>query len=348
MYAFTLTTTARNGAVARDHLQVVEASGFRAPRITKQPVSQTVAIGGFLTLAAAASADPVPSVVWQVSSDSGKAWRALGPPVRTSSYEGFVQVKPGTAGAFSGYEYRAVFTNSAGSTTTRAIMATTPVSETSDFDGYEAAAPAGQSFTTVTADWIVPTVTCPADFSTFTAQWPGISNFTGAFGAVVQDGTIEGCDGYQAAPDGAWYELLGDAAVNGGGQIELPTSTYPVEPGDHIAANVSIANSTWSLSLIDSTEHWTFAIGEPQPSPPLPQSAVEVISEGNADFGSVTFTNATATLAGRSEPLGSLFPLQVGVSSGSTPVEGTSPLEPNGDQFTDTYLPLITAMNRRR
>jgi hypothetical protein len=152
----------------------------------------------------------------------------------------------------------------------------------------------------VSADWIVPTVTCLGNFSTFTAQWPGIQDDnTSASSGLVQDGTIEGCDGSQPAPDAAWYELVGDPAVNGGGQVELPVSTYPVQAGDHIAAMVSIANSTWTLALTDYSQNWTFSISETQPSPPLPQSDAEIVSEGDADFGQVTFTNATATLAGQ-------------------------------------------------
>ncbi len=346
---FVLSLTARTsrGTRVRTQRTYHGCSGSHAPKITKQPVSQTVPIGGFINLDAQAVANPVPLVVWQVSPDLGKTWKNLGKPVRASSSDIFQPVADGTAGAFAGYEYRAVFSNAAGSATTRAVMATTAVTKTTDFDGYTAYAPAGESFTTVSADWTVPTVTCLGNLSTFTAQWPGIQSDTSGSPAVVQDGTIEGCDGAQPAPDAAWYELVGDPAVNGGGQVELPTSTYPVQPGDHVAAMVSIANSEWTLALTDSSQSWTFTISEPQTSPPLPQSAAEILSEGNSDFGQVTFTHATATLAGRTDPFGSLFPMQAGVYLGSAPVEDTSPLEPGGEQFTDTWHLVSTATTRR-
>jgi hypothetical protein len=144
-FVLSITATTSRGKSVRARRSYRACNGSEAPTIIEQPVSQTVPVGGFLKLEAKASAKPVPLVTWQVSPDLGKTWNALVAPTRESSSQIFHQVADGTAGAFSGYEYRAVFSNSAGTATTTAVMATTPVDQTSDFDGYSAFAPEGRT-----------------------------------------------------------------------------------------------------------------------------------------------------------------------------------------------------------
>jgi hypothetical protein len=182
-----------------------------APQITVQPQSQAVPVGNYATFTAAASGVPIPSVAWQVSSDGGASWAAAPPNAGQIPTSDSVLVW-GQAGTYSGSEYRAVFTNVAGSATTSPATLTAPINENALFAGYLDYAPPGESFTAASADWVVPAITCAIPYSTFAAQWPGVGENT----SVVQDGTIEGCYGTTLAPDAAWYELVGDAAVNGG------------------------------------------------------------------------------------------------------------------------------------
>jgi hypothetical protein len=246
----------------------------------------------------------------------------------------------GNAGTYAGDEYRAVVTNVAGSATTSPATLTTQVWETSDWAGYVDFAPPGGSFSSVSADWVVPAINCATGGESIAVQWPGIG-FTNA--DVVQDGTIEGCVGTTAGADAAWYELLGDPAVSDGGQVELPIAQYPVAAGDHIAASVSIANSVWTLALTDSTQDWTFTISEPDTTPPLDESAAEVLTEGDgaagelANFGTTNFTAATATLNGQTSPLGAFFPAAVAMYAGSTPLDVPGPLDSTGENFTNTW-----------
>ena len=110
-------------------------------------------------------------------------------------------------------------TSRSGSARTSPAMLTALTGETASFAGYTDFAPSG-GFTSASADWVVPTSENrrSAGGTTWAAQWPGV----GRNGDVVQDGTIEGCNETTVLPDAAWYEMLGDAAVNGGGQVELP------------------------------------------------------------------------------------------------------------------------------
>ena len=88
-----------------------------APVITLQPVSQAVAAGETVSLLATASGDPTPNVQWQISTDGGTTWGDV--PSSPSTTYSFT-----AATSENGSEYRAVFTNSAGSATTTAALLT--------------------------------------------------------------------------------------------------------------------------------------------------------------------------------------------------------------------------------
>jgi hypothetical protein len=82
-----------------------------APVITQNPASQSVTVGGSAVFSAAASGNPTPTVVWQVSTNGGATWTSTG--VTLPLY----QITNATASQ-NGEQVRAVFTNSSGSATT--------------------------------------------------------------------------------------------------------------------------------------------------------------------------------------------------------------------------------------
>jgi hypothetical protein len=93
------------------------ASGTTPPTVTKQPGNQTVTAGQTATFTAAATGSPTPTVQWQVSTNSGATFSTL--PGATSTTLSFT-----TDSSQNGNQYRAVFTNSAGSATTTAATLT--------------------------------------------------------------------------------------------------------------------------------------------------------------------------------------------------------------------------------
>jgi hypothetical protein len=96
------------------------SSGPVAPAITTQPGNQTVTAGNKATFTAGASGSPTPTVQWQLSTDNGSTWNdASGATATTYSFT--------TTASQTGYEYRAVFTNSSGSATTNAATLTVNV-----------------------------------------------------------------------------------------------------------------------------------------------------------------------------------------------------------------------------
>jgi hypothetical protein len=89
-----------------------------APKVTTQPVSASVASGATATFTAAASGSPAPTVQWQLSQNAGSSWTNISGATSTSYTTGV------TSSVDNGYEYRAVFTNSAGSATSSAAVLT--------------------------------------------------------------------------------------------------------------------------------------------------------------------------------------------------------------------------------
>jgi len=88
------------------------------PSITTQPSSQTANLGGAASFTSAASGSPAPTVQWQQSTDGGATFTN-----RSGATSGTLNLSGVTAG-MNGDQYRAVFTNSAGSTTSNAATLT--------------------------------------------------------------------------------------------------------------------------------------------------------------------------------------------------------------------------------
>jgi hypothetical protein len=90
----------------------------QAPVVTLDPTDQTVTAGQTATFTAAASGDPAPAVQWQVSTNGGFSFSNISGATGTTLTLTNVQTFQ------NGYQYQAVFTNSAGSATTSAATLT--------------------------------------------------------------------------------------------------------------------------------------------------------------------------------------------------------------------------------
>ena len=304
-------------------------AGDVAPAITLQPASITVPYGSPVTLAAAASGVPAPSLQWQVSANGGATWANT-----SATFTATAQM--------NGDSFRAVFTNAAGATTTNPISLTVDPVSTLNFSGYEDYAPAGAQFTSVRASWVVPSVSCAPSTYSYSAEWSGIGDQT----SVEQDGTWSDClDGTPFYS--AWYEIYGDPDLNSGYAIPL---SYPVSAGDQISASVTLVGTTWEFAMIDATHDWAFSTSVP--SPPgvtLNQGSAEwIVEDPNgcspncetlAQFTPVTFSGASATETEAGGTI-SAFPAaadQIVSSDGSTVYAAPGPLSAAGDSFTDTW-----------
>jgi hypothetical protein len=298
-----------------------------APTITLEPSDQSASAGWAVAFSAQASGTPTPSAQWQVSTNAGASWADTSPTFTATA-------------AQDGYEYRAVFTNSAGSTTTTAATLTVAPMSTENFSGYIDFAASGQTFNAVSASWTVPTVTCQPGETSWAAQWPGI----GASTSVEQDGTETDC--FNGEPDyWAWYEMYGDQAVNNGYAVEI---SNPVAPGDEMTGSVSLSGSTWVLTLADATQNWTYQTQIASPTPALSQASAEwMVEDPNgcspqcetlAQYTPVQFTGASASAGAQTGPISSFPSTAMAMDQNSTLLASLSRLDATGADFTDSWL----------
>ena len=89
-----------------------------APAVTVNPTSQTVTSGHAVSFTAGALGNPTPTVQWQISTNGGASWTNIAGATSVT----FLLAT--TTKSQNGYEYRAVFTNSLGSTTTTVAVLT--------------------------------------------------------------------------------------------------------------------------------------------------------------------------------------------------------------------------------
>lgn len=332
---------------------VLVRAGASAPFIvTGLPATQTPAANGVITFSAAASGHPLPSSQWQFSTDAGNTW---------ADVAANADVGGGASASYSflanssenGWEYRVVFSNSQGVVTTTAdtlTLAATPAS-TANWAGFVAA---NATFSAVNGSWTVPAVTCPATGNTYSSQWVGIDGYGGS--TVEQDGIGAFCSAGTPVYF-AWYEIWGDLAVDNGLAVIANNTTYPVHAGDAITATTAFANSTWTFTVTDSTQNWTYSETAPAFTPAPPQSSAEWIVESpdvcttsfstcapaNAltDFGTAAFTNASATTttSNVASPISAFAfaPLQIQSAPTSSVLASVSALNPTGNGFTVTW-----------
>jgi Peptidase A4 family len=201
-----------------------------------------------------------------------------------------------------------------------------PDEVSANWSGYAAAGAAG-SFTSVSAAWAQPAVTC-GSADTFSSFWAGLDG--DGTPTVEQTGTEADCSGGAATYQG-WYEIFPNAPV---------FYPDPVQPGDAMSASVTAgAGGTFTLTLSDATQGWTQTTQQALADAQL--GSAEVIAEAPseatvlplADFGTVNFTAATVDNA----PIGNAGGLSelTMESAGGTVLAGPSALT-GGSAFSVT------------
>ncbi len=164
---------------------------------------------------------------------------------------------------------------------------------------------AGQNnFSAVSGSWVQPTAKCDSGQS-YSAFWVGLGGASGN-NALEQTGTQADCSSNGQTDYYAWYELVPAAPV----RLNLSIS-----PGDHISARVGVSASNVTISLSDQTTGAsvtkTLQMSSPDTSSAewIAEAPSSCTQDGNcqplplADFGTVTFTNASATANGHTGPI---------------------------------------------
>jgi hypothetical protein len=201
--------------------------------------------------------------------------------------------------------------------------------QSSNWAGYAdtAAAP----FRSVAGRWVQPAAKCDQGTPTWSAFWVGIGGFKQGSQKFAQIGSEADCTADGQAKIHTWYELVPAAPV---------TVRLPVRAGDQIAAHVAISGQHVTLAIQNLTTHRSFTKTVALPAPDA--SSAEWIAEApsecdNAgqcqplpltDFGTLRFTNATATTArGHTGTIASpAFSTTEVTLSGGAPVVGPQPV----------------------
>jgi hypothetical protein len=170
--------------------------------------------------------------------------------------------------------------------------------------GYAAS---GTQFSKVSGSWVQPTASCDSG-SGDAAFWVGIGGATGESQALEQAGTEADCSNGGSPTYTAWYELVPAAPV---------TTDLAVKPGDTISTTVGVDGNQVSISMTNKTTgksfNKTLAMDNPDTSSAEWIAEAPSACQGSAlgdcqtlplaDFGTVSFADASATAGGHSGPI---------------------------------------------
>jgi hypothetical protein len=160
-----------------------------------------------------------------------------------------------------------------------------------------------ESFSSVSGSWVQPTAKCTGS-QAYSAFWVGLGG-SGQSNSLEQVGTEADCSA-QRASYYAWYELVPSAPV----RLDLT-----IRPGDHISSSVSVSGSSVTVSLHDQTSGQsatrTLSMTDPDTSSAewIAEAPSSCDQTGNCqplsltDFGTVNFTDASATAGGHTGPI---------------------------------------------
>ena len=213
------------------------------PAVLTQPSPQTVCDGQTVSFTATAGGAPTPTVQWQRSIDGGVSFTDIGGA--TSTTLNFTAV-----GSQNGYQYRASFTNSAGTMNSDAALLTVNIAPVISTQPTNQTAVVGTTATFTAAATGRPTPT---------VQWQKSTNGGSSYSDIVGATSTTLSFTAAAADDGSLYRAVfsnvcGQATTNGASltvaAIELAPSTLPSGvKGTAYTATITASNGTAPYSF---------------------------------------------------------------------------------------------------
>ncbi|MFM7869292.1 MAG: beta strand repeat-containing protein, partial [Planctomycetaceae bacterium] len=200
-------------------VKLIPATAGTAPSITQNPSSQTVVAGNTATLTASASGSPSPTVQWQVSTNSGTSWSDIsGATSTTLSFT--------AAAGDNGNQYRAVFTNTAGSATSTAATLTVQYAPTVTTQPTSQTVLSGATvtFTAAASGNPTPTVKWQSNSGSGWSDIAGATSVTYSFTVAAGDNGVQ----YRAV----FTNGIGSDATTNTATLSVPSlSTFTVSKG---------------------------------------------------------------------------------------------------------------------
>ena len=211
---------------------------YTAPVVTRQPTNTSVVAGGTVTLTATATGTPVPTVQWQQSTNDGSTWTYI--PGATSSTYSFT----GSL-AVNGNQFRAVFTNVAGATSTNTaiLTVTQPFKVLTSYNLTSFVGLSTGSFNLV--DFQDPqAVTSPTTYKA-TINWgDGQTDTNVPVSHSIADGTTVHVFGSHTYAAGGTYHPIVTLTDAGGSSISSTlANTATIRVGNDVSSRVSVTRS---------------------------------------------------------------------------------------------------------
>jgi hypothetical protein len=237
----TITVTVPNESVTM--FVLMPGSATSAPKVTTNPTGQTVTAGQSVSFVAAATGSPTPTVQWQVSTNSGSTWTNIaGAASTTYTFT--------TSTSQSGSQYRAVFTNSAGSAITSAATLTVNAAVTAPSITTQ---PASQ---TVNAGQSVSFTVATTGTAPLTYQWQKMAGST--WGNVGTNSATFTISAAATSDTGSYHVIVSNSAgsvtsntvtltVNTPASLPAPWTDADIgSPG--LAGSASLSNGVFTLN----------------------------------------------------------------------------------------------------
>jgi hypothetical protein len=140
--------------------------------------------------------------------------------------------------------------------------------------------------------------------------------------------------------------MYGDYAVHDDYAVPLPTTSYPVSPGDSMSASVSVTGvGNWTLTIADATKGWSYSTNITWATPTR-VSAEWIVERPDvsgetdtslADFGTASFTSATASVGSTSGPASQWGDQVLDMVEGTDLLAAAYSLDATGEDFTDLW-----------
>ena len=274
-----------------------------APVVTFNPVSKTVAAGLPAAFTASASGTPAPTVQWQ-SSTNGTTWTNIAGATATT-------YTVTAASAITGTQYRAMFTNSAGTVATTAATLTvnTPPVVTTNPVSQVVNAGTQVTFTAAATDAATPTVQWQVSASGGT--WTNIFGATSTSYSITTTAAMAGnqyravftdSSGLTAATTAAMLTVISAPAVtaNPSAQTVTPGTTASFTaaasgtPAPTVQWQVSTDGSTWNN--ISGATATTYSLSATITANGYQYRAVFTNSQGTATTSAAKLTVTTVPL----------------------------------------------------
>ncbi len=257
---------------------VVSSSASSAPVITVQPSSDTVASGHSVSFAAAVSGNTAASYQWQISTDGGTTWTALADSSTYAGTNSATLTVSNVTSAMSGYHYRLLASNAAGSTST-SIQTLTVAAPAFPGPFGMAVDASGNLFV--------------SDTSNNTIQ------FVTPTGSV---GLLAGSSGQQGSADGSYGSAL--FRQPRGLALDKSENLYVADTGNSLIRKISPAGVVTTLAgsasvqgYIDATSS-AAAFNSPQALAVDGSGNVYVADTGNSAIRRITPAGVVTTIAG--------------------------------------------------